>query len=341
MRLHLRHLLLALAAIAILSPAPLAAGPDEAALSFLGADNTSAVATVKYDWLDQKRDRKVPVKIYYPQTGSGPFPVIIFSHGLGGSRDGYEYLGRYWASHGYVSVHLQHLGSDSSILKDVPPAEWMQAMRKSVANLENARNRPLDVTFAIDEVIKMNQNDPALKKRLDLDHIGMAGHSFGAYTTLASIGEVFVAPTSENFSAGDARIKAAISMSPYAPSKREQYDLAFSKIKVPCFNMTGTLDNSPIGETKAAERRVPFDHIKNVDQFLVIFKDGDHMIFSGRLRRQAAEKDPVFQKLVCQGSTAFWDAYLRNDAGAKAWLTGKGFQTVLDNNGTFEKKLSK
>lgn len=340
MKLCFRLLLLALAIIGFQSPSAPAAGRNEASLPYRATTNISTVATVKYDWLDQKRDRKVPVKIYYPQAGSGPFPVIIFSHGLGGSRDGYEYLGRFWASHGYVSVHLQHLGSDSSVLKDVPPAEWMAALRKSVANLQNAVNRPLDVTFAIDEVTKLNQDDPMLKHRLDLDHIGMAGHSFGAFTTLASIGEIFVTPSGEEKSAGDPRIKAAIAMSSPVPQRKDQYDRAFSKIKVPCFHMTGTLDNSPIGETKSVDRRIPFDHTKGADRFLVIFKDGDHMVFSGRLRRQASEKDPVFQKLICQSSTAFWDAYLRDDATAKAWLTGKGFETVLDGNGTFEEKLT-
>jgi dienelactone hydrolase len=333
-----RSLFLALALIGSCSSAALPAGHDETSFSFLTTNSTSSVATVKYDWMDQKRDRKVPVKIYYPRTGSGPFPVIIFSHGLGGSRDGYEYLGRYWAGHGFVSVHLQHLGSDSSVFTDVPPAERMAAMRKSVANLENARNRPLDVAFAIDEITRLNREDPVLKDRLDLNHIGMAGHSFGAFTTQASIGETFVTPEGEKFSAGDARIKAAISMSPYAPPKKDQYDMAFSNINVPCFHMTGTRDDSPVGDTMAADRRVAFDHTKGADQFLVIFKHGDHMIFSGRLRRQAADRDPFFQKLICQSSTAFWDAYLRDDAHAKAWLTGKGFETVLGGNGTFEKK---
>ena len=47
--------------------------------------------------------REVPVKISdYPASG-GRCPVVIFSHGLGGSRDGDQYLGRHWASHGYVS----------------------------------------------------------------------------------------------------------------------------------------------------------------------------------------------------------------------------------------------
>ena len=84
----------------------LAAGGEagQATLEYRKPAGPAAVETVAYDWHDAKRDRRVPVKIYYPKTGNGPFPVIIFSHGLGGSREGYEYLGRHWASWGYVSV---------------------------------------------------------------------------------------------------------------------------------------------------------------------------------------------------------------------------------------------
>ena len=48
------------------------------------------VAVTDYDWFDEKRQRQVPVRIYYPQ-GRGPYPVVVFSHGLGGSREGYQY----------------------------------------------------------------------------------------------------------------------------------------------------------------------------------------------------------------------------------------------------------
>lgn len=80
---------------------------------------TNLVAVSRAEWRDDKRNRVVPVKIYAPQVGGGPFPVIIFSHGLGGSREGYEYIGRCWAAHGYVVVHLQHEGSDDGVWKDV------------------------------------------------------------------------------------------------------------------------------------------------------------------------------------------------------------------------------
>jgi len=98
-----------------------------------------AVATVSYDWVDSARNRKVPVKIYYPEKGQGPFPVIVFSHGLGGSRDGYEYLGRHWASHGYVSVHLQHLGSDDAVWRE--SKEPAKDLARAAAEPGNARYR--------------------------------------------------------------------------------------------------------------------------------------------------------------------------------------------------------
>ncbi len=298
------------------------------------------VETVKYDWHDQKRNRDVPAKIYYPKTG-GPFPVIIFSHGLGGSRDGYEYLGRHWASHGYVSVHVQHLGSDSAVWRDAPAGEKWQALERSAMNIQNAVERPKDVSFAIDQMKALNAEDGPFKGRVDLERVGVAGHSFGAFTTLAVAGETF--PTldgSGERTAVDPRVKAAIAMSSPVPALKARWDKAFAKIRIPMFHMTGTKDDSPIGSSKAPDRRVPFDKISGADQYLVTFKDGDHMVFSGHLPGQSGgENDALFQSFVLMGATAFWDAYLKDDARAKVWLTTDGFAEVLKDNGKFERKL--
>jgi predicted dienelactone hydrolase len=304
-----------------------------------------AVEVARLDWTDAKRNREVPVKIYFPQTGDGPFPAIVFSHGLGGSREGYEYLGRHWASHGYVSVHVQHKGSDTAVWQG--NAKPMEAMNRAAADPQNAVARPLDIRFAIDQMEAMNREAGPLRGRLDLKRIGVAGHSFGAYTTLAAAGEAFVGPLGREFSLADPRVVAAIPMSAPVPRKRDLYDRAFGKIKIPCLHMTGTLDDSPIGNTPAADRRVPFDHIHGADQYLVIFKDGDHMIFSGRGRPEGlfggktGKKDARFQDLIRMSATAFWDAYLKDDGAAKSWLGDGGFEKVLDGDGTFEKKRGK
>ena len=298
------------------------------------------VETALYNWTDAARSRQVPVKVYYPKTGQGPYPVIIFSHGLGGSRDGYEYLGRYWASYGYVSVHVQHLGSDTAIWQgDFRPLKSMSA---AAADPSNAVNRPLDIRFTIDQMAKVAKEEGPLKGRLDMDRVGAAGHSFGAYTTLAVAGEVFVTPQGREISLPDPRIKAAIAMSSPVPKDHTTLDKAFGSIRIPVFHMTGTKDDSPIGDTKAADRRLPFDHSKGLDQYLVTFDGGDHMIFSGRGRLTAGgEKDAEFQGLIRIASLAFWDAYLKGDAKAKTWLAGGGFEKALGKDGKFEQKPPK
>ncbi len=58
---------------------------------------------------DKARERKIPCTIYYPRE-DGVFPVIIFSHGIGGSKDDYVYLGKFWAEHGYVCIHVTGRG---------------------------------------------------------------------------------------------------------------------------------------------------------------------------------------------------------------------------------------
>ena len=169
---------------------PLALAAKEPAISYNGKPGPYGVETASYDWRDKTRESEVPVKIYYPRTGAGRFPVIIFSHGLGGSREGYEYLGRHWASYGYVSVHLQHKGSDTEVWKG-QATRWRRCAERAD---RPTLNRPKDVSFAIDQMEKLNSDKGRSHGRLDLERVGVAGHSFGAYTTLAVIGEDFAGP---------------------------------------------------------------------------------------------------------------------------------------------------
>jgi predicted dienelactone hydrolase len=312
-------------------------GPALLAEEYKKAAGPARVEVAAYDWHDAARNRDVPVKIYWPAESDGPLPVIIFSHGLGGSRDGYEFLGSHWAGWGYVCVHLQHLGSDTAVWQGV--AQPMDSMRRAAANPANLVNRPLDVRFAVDQMEKMNRDKSPLAGRLDMKRLGMAGHSFGAYTTLAAIGQVFILPTGREISLADPRIKAAIPMSAPVAAKADKLDKALGVIRIPCLHMTGTLDNSPIGDTLAADRRLPFDHSPGPNKYLVIFTGGDHMIFSGRgLGRESRPKDPVFHDLIRQSTTAFWDAYLKDNPAARKWLADGGFKAELGENGTFEVK---
>ncbi|MHB9026693.1 MAG: alpha/beta hydrolase family protein [Armatimonadota bacterium] len=258
---------------------------------------------------------------------------------MGGSRDGYEYLGRHWAGYGYVSVHLTHKGSDTAVWQG--KADPMAAMRQAAADPRNALNRPRDVSFAIDQLEKMNREDTPLKGRLDLAKIAVAGHSFGAYTALATAGMSFTI-AGKTYTLADPRVKAAIPMSAPVNNRKETYKTAYGSIRIPCLHMTGTKDVSSISDTTAEQRRIPYDHIRLADQYLLTFTNGDHLIFSGRPRPTPGDQtDALFQKYILISSTAFLDAYLRNETAAKTWLSDGSFAKALGIFGVWEQRLVK
>ncbi|HUR47156.1 MAG TPA: hypothetical protein VMZ27_14850 [Candidatus Saccharimonadales bacterium] len=309
-----------------------------APVAYTPPNPSNRVRSVAYNWYDSSRARSVPIRIYYPAKLVAPLPVILFSHGLGGSRDDYSYLGRYWAGCGYIVVHLQHLGSDSSIWQNAPNllAAGL-AFKNAVLDVRNAINRPLDVTFALDQLCRLNATNGLFHAKLDTNNIGMAGHSFGGFTTMAIAGEIFMLPDGKERTFLDPRVKAGIQMSAPKSFSSNRLKYIYGRITIPIFHMTGTLDDSPIGETTAAERRLAFDNMTRSEEYLLNFKGGDHMIFSGRVG-DPDPKDDEFQKMICRGSTAFWDAYLKRRPGAKEWLSGGAFQKELAENGILEKK---
>jgi len=144
----------------------------------------------------------------------------------------------------------------------------------------------------------------------------VAGHSFGAFTSLAIAGQKFGGPQG-NISFADPRVKAAIAMSAPVTPIQARAESAFDAIKIPCFHMTGTKDSSPIGETRPEDRRIPFDRSHHSEEFLVIFKDGDHMIFPDAEDCAGVKTTSCFQAYIRMASLAFWDGYLKGETPAK------------------------
>ena len=282
-------------------------------------------------WHDASRNRDVPVRIYAPLSG-GPYPVIIFSHGLGGSDKGYSYLGEYWAAHGYISVHVQHIGSDTGVL-------WpLSSMKSAMQNPDNYINRPRDISFAIDQVTALNSTPGPWQGKFDLNWIGVAGHSFGAYTTMAIAGANVTLPSGEVEKFGDPRVRAVIAMST-PPIKGQD----FSNVHIPALHLTGTDDKILIepNDTVAA-RRIPFDQAKGPDTYLIIFNGANHMTFSGRIglleTDEQKQRDAVLHPEICQITTTFWNAYLKGKPNAGLWLAKGGLAKWIDGKGTAEIK---
>ncbi|MGA2247147.1 MAG: hypothetical protein ABSH48_19325 [Verrucomicrobiota bacterium] len=157
--------------------------------SYQPAPGTNRVEIVRSTWHDHARARILPVKIFIPKIISAPCPVIIFSPGLGSSREDYAYLGEGWAKSGFVCVFLEHPGSDPAIFKDHDPKHGAAAMRQVLKEPQRILDRAQDISFAIDELTQLNRVKSPLQNDLDLARLGVAGHSYGATAAMISAGE--------------------------------------------------------------------------------------------------------------------------------------------------------
>jgi len=283
---------------------------------------------------DEKRSREIPIRIYLPKEKTAA-PVILFSHGLGGSREGSAYLGKHWALRGYAVVFLQHPGSDDSVWKDQPPRERMQAMRQA-ADLENFLLRVDDVRAVLDQLDRWNRSAGSpLSGRLDMKRIGMSGHSFGAVTTQAVSGQRFVRGTGLT----DARIKAAVIMSPSGARRGGDPAQAFGGVKIPWMLLTGTKDTAAIGDVDVANRLTVFPALPAGGKYELVLYNAEHSAFTERpLPGNSQPRNPNHHRSILALTTAFWDVYLRNDPDARKWLDGDGARKILDKDDRWQKK---
>lgn len=336
----------------LLAAALLGSGATATAFAAAPADTTavaSAFATWTAVWRDAARARDVPVKIYYPAAATPEkLPVILFSHGLGGTREGYSYLGEYWAARGYISLHVQHAGSDDAVWRDA--RRPIKAMRDATTDPQAVRARPRDLVFALDQLEKLAA-DPSfiLHDRLDLTRVGAAGHSFGAFTVMTLTGWQ---PGAPGLAVNDPRIKAVVALSTPAARRDSAETSGYASVRLPVLHFTGTEDTDQVGgASDAAWRRIPFDRTTAAPAWLVTLEGGDHMVFGGPLggegsgkrdgllaRRRDASRDPEFHALVQTATTRFWDALLKNEADARAWIDGPGLTAAAGPLAKVERK---
>lgn len=228
----------------------------------------------EFDWLDAAREREVPVRLYLPaETPAGPLPLVLFSHGIGGSRRGYSYLGQHLASQGFASLHVQHVGSDRKLWGgNLLQLAWRL---QAAARTEEARARVHDLRFALDQLLAQQ---PGL---VDERRIAVAGHSYGANTSLLLAG---AAIPGEPEPLADARVRAAVFISAPPLHGISQPERALAAIRVPSLHITATEDVIlvPGYRSSATERIALFQATGSALKRLVVFQGGSHSVFTDR-----------------------------------------------------------
>ena len=275
------------------------------------------------EWTDPARQRQLPWLLRLPDDGGGPWPLVIYSHGLGGSREGGAKWGQAWADGGIAVLHLQHAGSDLPVLRS-----GLAALR-AAASAEQLIARVLDVQFAIGEVTRRGGDGEGPWAQLRRDAIGVAGHSFGAVTTQAVAGERF--PNGQVLD--EPRPRAFIAFSPSSPPHGGSVKAAFGGVVRPFLGVTGSEDGDPLGTSRTGEPRAAvYDGLPPGRRALLWLDGADHGTCGGgrppglpnrTLQRRsdlAQRREPAHQALIARVSTLWWQAQLRGDEGAMAAL---------------------
>jgi predicted dienelactone hydrolase len=299
----------------------------------------AAPQTTETEFTDAARQRVIALLVRMPE-GQGKVPLVIFSHGLGGSREGGKVWGEHWAAQGYAVIHTQHAGSDSALLKSGIGAP-LQRLKRG-ANGQQLIARAQDVSFVLDEIARRQASGDALYARIDMSRMAMTGHSFGAMTTLALADQRYPGTAKTLV---DPRFKAFIAFSPQIVQTTSggSFD-GYSNIRKPMLVITGTYDGDMLGNGASPERRAAvFDALPAGDKYRVIFDKGDHMVFNGGAVRESEmflqfidnnspRTDSATAALIQDKTNVFTlkflDAYVKNDPSAIAWLAKDATQAM-------------
>jgi len=280
--------------------------------------------------------QNIDVRVRAPTNATEACPVIIFSHGLGGSREGYWPLAEAWASAGFVVIQPTHPGSDTKTLKDAGILGMGAAARQAMADPDILAGRPHTITRLIDLLPTIQSHLSDFHGTLDATRVGVGGHSFGAWTTLAVAGVSYVIPG--HASLMDARPLAFLALSPPGPGQVAP-DTASARRAI--LVMTGTEDHQPsfLSPNDGIERNAEWREkmwrlLPAGDAFLAVLTNAHHSAFSaGQGARLSGDPQPeLWMGPALNAITiTWWKAQLLHDAGALACLSNGSVVPIADH----------
>jgi len=276
--------------------------------------------------VDPARGRKILTRVFAPAE-PGRYPPIVFSHGFTRDLGAFGNTARRWAEQGHVVLLPTHADSISYPDPSVDPhdaAVVSRVMAGRTTGVIDAQTRAAwvgvlnnpfyldsrlaDVAYLMRCLRGEGALDPRVVARVDMSRLGMAGHSYGAYTTLVISGAKL---ERDSAAANDPLLrefKAALAISGQGAGRMFFSDRSFAAIRMPLFAFTGTKDFGAAEETPAW-RQQPFRDSPPGDKFSAVVDGFAHSEFD------PPADDPVrgaTGEMLRAMQLEFWAAYLGN-----------------------------
>ncbi len=267
------------------------------------AASRAAPRELREDWADLRRGRSLPVLVRLPE-GRPPFPAVVVSHGLGGSRDGLGYLGRALAGAGFVALHLQHPGSDRAIWEGRGDA--FRGMAEAARDPRTALDRLRDMVFAADELER--------RRPVDMGRLAAAGHSFGAWTVAHALGQALPLAVP---GIPDRRFRAGVLLSP-VPG---MFGVDGRNIQAPLLHVTGTEDRTVLDSAGPEDRLAVFRAVDGVPQAAAVLAGAQHLAFAGVEELGAGRAGDAYHARTAALALLFLRATVLGDDAARREIT--------------------
>jgi pimeloyl-ACP methyl ester carboxylesterase len=292
--------------------------PGAASVAPSTVEPTVRVAELELE--DPARPRRIPLRVAYP-AGPGRraapargLPLVIFSHGAYSSKDDYAPLTDRWAARGYVVVSVTHTDSVSlgAVRGRPTPGAWS--------------GRLADLQFLLAHPTAIERGIPALRGRIDFEHIAIAGHSLGGMVAQAFGGMTGLNPeTRERYALHDPRIRAIVVLSGVGPLPPATQAADFATLSTPLFVSVGTLDLAMpqiVAKGGLELRREPYELAPAGHKYLLVLEGADHYL-GGMVGRDDLPKSPqgaLYVEAFDALSGRFLDAWLKGDRHAREEL---------------------
>ncbi|MTD53757.1 alpha/beta hydrolase family protein [Amycolatopsis pithecellobii] len=285
------------------------------------------------------------VRVSAPATGAG-LPVILFSHGHGGSNNlsslnGYAPIANLWAAAGFVVIQPTHLSSStlSRQLAGTPGAPFFW------------RSRAEDMSDILDRLDEIEKTVPQLAGRIDHNKIAVAGHSLGGHTAGLLLGARSADPdTGEEVNLIEPRIKAGVLLAapgrggdiltgPMAEAVPFFHTTDFSTMTTPTLVVAGDKDDSKHFTDVGPDWHADPYHLAPAPKTLLTLFGAEHLL--GGISGYDAEETTDENSERVAAVARLTSAYLRTQLqpGDHAWQAAcQALMTGADPAGRVESK---